>query len=222
MPRNYAKGVLASVTMQHGGAALKYAFRSRMQRESNRTALGQTLINVATINDVQNLVLGCNAPKPARASKTFDTNPPGSESSFCSDDKIVTLKADGWSITPRKAAGKPSFTPRSQTVYVTVNGIKYAWRSSRAPDAISAQVNLAQIGVKVATATETGLVFGCSFPKPPLIGKVVKDPEDDADDFFSTMADPTSFESAIQAGWQSVNKKGYGLISADDFKSVAG
>lgn len=220
MPRNFGPATLCYVEMQYGGSPLLYAFKTRVELASTRTALGHVLIDSATLTDVQNLVFGCNSPKPARASR-ITTGAAGSESSFCADANIAALRADGWRITPRKAGRKGTSTPRSFTAYVTINGVKYAWYFSRLPSTLTG-VNIADLGIQEAAPDEEGLVFGCSFPKPPKMGREVEDTADSSTDFFSTFADPTNVTAAVAAGYQIVNLKGTNLITVDDFRSVVG
>lgn len=221
MPRNFSTAEPVFVTMSLGTATIKYGYKCRLQRDTAYTTLGITRIDPTTVNAtvVQGLVFGANAPKPARASKLFDTNPPGYESTFCSDAQIATAKADGWKIKPRTPSRSPSSSPRSKTVYVTINGIKYAWQFTKLLASIEGQVNLTELGVQDATATDKDLVFGCSFPKPPRIGKLVTDPDDSAEDRFTTFYDPSRSPSAAN-GWYGVNAKGANLLTADDLKSI--
>ncbi|NEO86192.1 MAG: hypothetical protein F6J87_18335 [Spirulina sp. SIO3F2] len=220
MPRNYGPATLVSVNMNYGGGPLRYAFKTRVQLASTRTALGHTAIDTSALADVQNLVFGCNSPKPARAQK-ITTGAAGSESSFCSDANIPALRGDGWRITPRKAGRRPCSTPRSFTAYVTINGVKYAWCFSRLPSTLSG-VTITETGLTEAAPDEEGLVWGCSFPKPPKVGREVEDTEDSSTDFLCTFADPSALSSAITAGWEQVNAKGTNLTTVDDFRSLVG
>lgn len=220
MPRNYSTAEPAYVTMTLGTGTIKYGFKCRIQRDSAYTTLGITVINPTAITAalVQGLVLGANSPKPARASKLFDTVPPGYESTFCSDAQIAAAKADGWKIKPRTPSRAPTQSPRSKSVYVTINGLKYAWQFTKLLASIEGQVDLAGLGIQDATNADKDLVWGASFPKPPKAGKIVTDPEDSSEDRFTTFYDPS--RSPLPAGYYGVAAKGSNLITADDLKSI--
>ena len=216
MPRNYGASFPAWVPLNYTGGQLKYAFKCRLQRDSVLPTLGVTKI-LTTPTDVTGFIFGANAPKPPRASKTFDTNPPGSESTFCSNaiTILTNARADGWRITPGKPFRKPISTTRSKTVYVTLNGIKYAWQFSRIPASLTG-VDTSALGIQDASATESGLVFGASFPKPPKVKKEVNDTDDPTVDSFSTFCDPSRLDSAISAGYAQVTVKKYNRVTAED------
>lgn len=222
MPRNYGTAEPVYVPLTIGTSSLKYGFPCRLQRDSEYTTLGITAITAAAINDtlIQGMIWGANSPKPPRASKIFDTNPPGSESSFCSNATatLAAARADGWRIRPAKISRKGTQTPRSVTAYVTINGVKYAWQMPRTQTGVLDVTTLSgTIGVRIADASDDDLVFGASFPKPPRAKRNVSDPEDPADDTFSSFYDPSS---TLPAEWVAVNAPKTNLTTAADFATL--
>lgn len=185
MARNTNPRKLVWVKVSEAFPNLKYGFRSGVE-ESFRGQLGQTVVAAA---DLQNLVVGANRPKPARASKKRAT---GYEGSFCSYDQIATLKQNGFSITPGKGPRLAKATTLSKPVYVTVNGIKYGWMSPVS----TMPVTVGSIGVKDVGGTDTDILYGCEFPKPPRM-KFINDTTGDS---FSSFADPSNVDQA-PAGW---------------------
>lgn len=193
MPRNYNSSTSAYVTLEVDGQPYKYGFKCRAQAAATYTDLGITKVLPTDINPtlLQGMILGANSPKPPRASKLSDNVAHGYESSFVSTAKVAEARGKGWKITPGKASRGAFATARSQTAYVTINGVKYAWQMPKLPSASEGQVNLADIGVAIATNATDGLVFGASFPKPPRAGKFINDAEDAAPDRFTTFYDPS-------------------------------
>lgn len=170
-------------------ASFAYGFLTNA-KESTRTACGVTL---AESNIPTNLVIGCNAPKPGRASK-FITDE--YESCFYNYDKYATLRADGWSTTkPRVRVAKSSAL--SKPVYISISGIKYAWRMTAAQYGKITAAERTALGIDDVTSGERTVVWGCREPKPPKVGKTV------GGDNISTFCDPTKLDS-LPAGWQSL------------------
>ena len=155
MAREYGSGTWRWVSLVIGSTTLKYVFDSKL-KDSLKSEFGQT--DVTAQFNVTNAVLSPNKPKPARASKRLVD---GYEGSFCSSDKVKELKADGYTITRAKLATFNQ-TNLSRVLYVTLNGVKYAWRR---PRNTGGQVDLNAIGAEDAT-DQTDLVFGADFPKP--------------------------------------------------------
>ena len=155
MAREYGSGTWRWVSLVIGSTTLKYVFDSKL-KDSLKSEFGQT--DVTAQFNVTNAVLSPNKPKPARASKRLVD---GYEGSFCSSDKVKALKADGFTITRAKLATFNQ-TNLSRVLYVTLNGVKYAWRR---PRNTGGQVDLNAIGAEDAT-DQTDLVFGADFPKP--------------------------------------------------------
>jgi hypothetical protein len=151
---------LVSVTMAAPYADHHYAFRTTC-KEATSTALGHVAVTAST--PVQGLIFKANAPKPKRASKVLAT---GTESSFVAPASIAAAVAAGWNVVKAKPNGRKAPSRFQVPVYVTINGVKYAWGMRRTQVAKLGS-NLAAIGIKIATGAEVDLVFGASFPKPP-------------------------------------------------------
>jgi hypothetical protein len=102
------------------------------------------------------------------------------------EDDVVKA---GWDLVRARSNGRRSTTARQKAVYVTLNGVKYAWAmSKRYWNVMSGSAKA--LGIKEVTGTETDLVFGASFPKPPRIkGSVAKG---DITAKFGTFYDPSS------------------------------
>lgn len=169
-------------------AALKYGFLTQESvHNSYGKALGQTKYVSAT-----GVFWGANSPKPARASKEFAS---GTTSSFCSGKSAIrtALRADGWTISASKVTRGIKQAGKTRTVYVPMpGGYKYAWNLTSAEVAEAT----AELGVTLATGSETDLVFG-STPKPPRAYKRT------AAGQVSTFSDPDAAKqtAAIEKGW---------------------
>jgi hypothetical protein len=173
----------------HGFASmptLKYGFNSGADA-GDRGALGQTLVNP---NELTGLVIGANNIKPPKATKVKAT---GSESSFCAHDKVVSLKAAGWTVTRGKIKSRAS-SKRSTVYYVTINGIKYAWSAAKP----SVAVEIKSLGLKAGKPTDNDLIFGCSFPKPGRASTQV------GSSTYSTFYDPSATPGE---GWSTSSPK---------------
>lgn len=200
MARNYGERTLVWVTVPGADYTdLKYGFRSGL-RDSLRNNLGQVAV---TASDLQNLVIGANFPKPSRATKRFAT---GNESSYVSVASIPAAKNDGWKVQ-RPRANAPSDSNLSDTVYVTINGIKYAWNMPL--NTVAGEANHTDGGVTAASASESGLVFGAEFPKPPRITK------QHSTGTLSVFCDPSRLDN-IPEGWA---KTGRGNYTASDLST---
>lgn len=204
MPRNFNNGRLVTVTIG-GFPGLRYGFYTRV-RNATSTALGHVTVNPVGIADVTGIVIGANSPKPPRASKKQAV---GFEGSFADSAKIPELKADGWRITRGKRR-RGSSSPRSQTVYIPINGVNYAWNRAE-----SAEVpeGLDQAGHEIP-GNNTPLVFGARFPKPSRMKADVASGE------YSTFIAPgnTVADNLKAVGW---SPAGDGVYTTQDFKDVA-
>lgn len=198
--RNYGSGVMAYVPFARWGN-LKYGFRCRI-KESYFDDLGIIKINPSgTGFSLQGLAFGVNSPKPPRATKTTVT---GTETSFCDEAKIGTLLAADWDIKGAKirGIGDSSF---AKAVYVTINGLKYAWMSAETP------VNppgFATADIKPVAANDL-VIIGASFPKPPRMKVNLKSTGGDAANpttsklgVYSTFVDPTKVDDLTSVGWK--------------------
>jgi hypothetical protein len=216
MPRNYTNGFSAYVTLKSETYTLKYGYKCRLQRDTALGTLGITKIEPAAVTSalMQNFVLGCNSPKPARAAKAFAAATDGHESSFVSTDSMTAARADGWKLSMGVSFRPAVSTDNTQTYYVTINGVKYGWASSRLPSAMATLVDITQVGPKLATKDDTDLVYGCSFPKPPKAVKILNDGADRCE----TFRDPSVV--TLPAGWKPANGRGKsGIYTLEHFKT---
>ena len=175
------------------GSTIKYGFMTNVDA-GTRTALGHTAVTGAY---PAGLVIGANAPKPARASKQSAT---GTESSFISATSITTARAAGWRVRPGKLRIGSSGL-KSKTVYVTVDGNKIAWKMpTRLYTRLGADDRTA-LGILDASSNDLDLVFGVSYPTIPRVGKT--EFGTDGTDTLTTFCDPDSLDN-LPAGWASV------------------
>ena len=136
---------------------LKYGFKTTESvHNSYKGELGQI-----TYGGAVGVVFGANSPKPARATKEFAS---GSISSFCSSDKIASLKKNDWVVTNNGSIRGIKTGGKTRTVFVDMpGGWKYAWNITKAEADLSAI-----LGFQVATASDAAdLVWGVNDPKPP-------------------------------------------------------
>lgn len=143
----------------------KYGFRTTV-KETTSTTLGHQPLEINT--PVTGLIFKANSPKPRRASRRTAT---GLESSFIAPSAVAAAIAAGFDITRAKPKGRKRPSQFQDPVYVTVNGIKYAWAMRKTQKA-KLGTNLELLGIKVATGAELDLVFGASFPKPPRVTSI--------------------------------------------------
>ncbi|KST64076.1 hypothetical protein [Mastigocoleus testarum] len=191
MARNYRSRDPVYVVTSSGTGNFNYGFNTGLKTDK-RSNFGQTAIDFNSVPD--KTAFGVNSPKPARASKKETS---GYESSWCSDDKIASLKASGYKVIPgrRRFGGNSAL---SQTLYVTIQGIKYAWISPLLPSFVPA-TDLAELGVKQASAGDKDLIFGASQPKPSRFKKDFTQGETSGS--FSIFIDPAQEDNAIAKGW---------------------
>lgn len=193
MPRR--RGEKTEVYVDFSG--LKYGFQTHKSfHEQYKSELGQTAFKGAV-----GVFFGCNSPKPNRATKELENG--SKASSFCSTDKIDSLRQAEWVIT---ASGsnirgiKTSGATRS--VYVPMPGkYNYAWNLTA-----SETEHMGILGIQQASGTTENLVWG-STPKPPRASKRT------GGSTVSTFIQPRQaiIEAAISAGW-SVSGVSYDLI----------
>ncbi|MCT7987613.1 hypothetical protein [Laspinema olomoucense] len=143
---------------------------------------------------IDKLIIGGDAPRPAKVrKKTLEY----SVTSYVGYDKINQALAQGW----KKAGGieyrAARQTKQSKLVFITIRGIKYAWRM-RADQYAKLQPYASNIGFKDASPNDLDLVYGPSFPKPPTIGIVISG--EGSTDNLSTFCDPTKVNS-LKEGW---------------------
>lgn len=197
---------LVFVALDAPYAGIKYGFRTTV-KESTSTILGHATLDVST--PVTGLIYKANSPKPRRASRRTAT---GLESSFIAPAAVVAAVAAGFDITKARPNGRKSRSQFQIPVYVTVNGVKYAWGMRKTQKA-KLGANFGALGIKEATGSEQDLVFGASFPKPPRAQSIVtsKDGSISSNTFF----DPTN-EAQVQ-GKFSVQAGQYTAASWADF-----
>lgn len=184
MTRNTKQRELVWVKLPTPYAAIKYGFNSGADA-GDKAILGQTAVTAA---DVTGLVIGANNIKPGKATKLKAT---GSESSFYSDGTATALKAAGWKLTRPKISSYRT-SSRSELLYVTINGVKYGWRSAKSSGARPAGAD--GLGIKSVT-TSKDVIYGCSFPKPPRATAITPDGNS-----FSTFVDPSKADK-LPDGW---------------------
>ena len=125
MPRNTGPRTARYVNTSIGTQILKYIFQSGL-KDSLKNDFGQTDV-IATIN-VENAIYKANNFKPSRGQK-FEGAALGYEGSFCSDDKVKSLRDSGVQVT-RKSYSKYALKGRAGATlyYGTINGLKIGYR----------------------------------------------------------------------------------------------
>ncbi len=176
---------------------LDYGFRTNKDiHESYKAELGQT-----TYAGKIGVVFGCNSPKPSRATKEFAS---GSISSFCSTDKISSLKKADWVVTRKGSIRGIKTTGKTRTVYVDMpGGWKYAWNITKEEADLSGD-----LGFELADGGVAGdLSWGVQYPKPPRATKR------EAGSSTSTFIAPKAsvIDAAVGKGW-SISGVDYDLI----------
>ncbi len=185
------RGELTDVYVTIG--SLKYGFKTtKSVHNSYKGELGQT-----TYNNAAGVFFGANSPKPPRASKEFAS---GSISSYCSTDKISSLRQSGWTVTRRARIRGVKTAGKTRTVYVPMpGGWNYAWNITAAEADLAAE-----LGFTLATGADAGdLIWGVNNPKPPRASKKT------GDGTVSTFIQPK--QSVIEAAIG----KGYSITSVD-------
>lgn len=175
------------------GSTIKYGFQTNAD-STTQTALGHTAITGAYPTA---LVIGANAPKPPRASRTRTT---GTDTSYCSAGAVTTARAAGWRVSAGKVRNGTS-SARSRTVYVTVEGNKIAWKMPLVTYT-NIGADKTALGILDATASDLDLVFGVAYPKLPRVG-IFKASGTDGGNKISTFCDPDALDS-LPAGWTPV------------------
>lgn len=165
---------------------LKYGFMTGV------TAAVQTILGHVPVTDrasVSGLVIGANAPKPARATRVRAS---GVDSSFCDHGARAGAIAAGFKVgAPRRRFGNSG--ARSKTVYVVHEGNKIAWKMPNSTHtAIGA--DLTALGIVDATAADKDLVFGVSYPQLPRVKQTGSTIER------TTFCDPSKL-NALPTGW---------------------
>lgn len=176
------------------GSTINYGFATNISTAQG-TILGHAEVGASL---PPGYVFGANSPKPARASRRFAT---GTVSSFISAEAIAAARTAGWRIgfarTRQGGSGN-----RSRTVYVTLQGIKYAWNI---PNTTWANVSpvAGALGIREATQNDDDLVFGADSPKPPRAYTVVG--SGDNVSIIQTFYDPSGGQ--LPEGWTGVDRR---------------
>lgn len=187
------------------GATWKYGFNTTT-KEAEQTALGQT---DAIVNGdyIAGLVIGVNRPKPPRATRKGSATDTGS--TYCGADAIATAKAAGWRVkVPLRRGGRSG--AKSKTVYVTVGEIdadgqpvgpqfKYAWPMPLFLYNRIIAADRTALGIEDATASDTDLIFGADYPKPPR-ASFIATPTSGASNTLTTFVDPNKIDN-LPSGW---------------------
>jgi hypothetical protein len=189
MVRNYKERALVWVTPATALANVKYGFNSGADA-GDRAILGQTAVSSA---DLVGLVIGANNIKPGKATKNKAT---GSESSFYSIGAASGLKAAGWKLSRPKLRTYRK-TSKSNLFFVTINGIKYGWRSAKT--GLASSFTPGELGITAVDAGDIDIIYGCSFPKPPHASTIGVD-----GNTISTFIDPSKADS-LPEGWGITN-----------------
>lgn len=209
MARRKGKKIEIFVTI----GSLKYGFLCQEHIVNTYGAkLGQK-----EVGSTAGIFYGANSPKPPRAYKDFKqgstpqasnstSSNPTTVSSFCSTQKVQSLKRDRWNVRPFTSFRGIKNAGKSRTVYVEMpGGYNYAWNLTQ-----EGTKHMAVLGIKDATGSTDNMVWG-SAPKPPRASKIELDGS-----AFSTFAEParTIIDKAVGEGW-SVTGVDYELIGGN-------
>ncbi len=173
------------------GSALKYGFLTNVVAAVG-TACGHTAVDEG--NPPVGLVFGANAPKPGRASRRRAN---GNDSSYYDIASASALRTAGYSLT-RPKIRRGTVGDNSFPVYVTLAGIKYAWRMP-VHTYLSVGGDRATLGIQDATASDNDLAWGVRYPKPPRGYKIEETRT------LSTFVDPQRLDN-LPSGWSAVDR----------------
>jgi hypothetical protein len=198
MPRNYNERILVAVDTKIKTTMIKYGFKTGIKTEADRVLLGQ--VEVAALPTATGLVLGCNNPKPNKATKKdtitasgVTTYTGGSKTSFIATAKIEDALFEGWLV---KGAPEPRNPIGAK--YVTINGIKYGWNPQTLPSGVTAPAG--DTGVKDGDVNDV-LCFGCQFPKPARMKTTFG-----VGNSYSSFVDPDKINGLRTSGWDRAGK----------------
>lgn len=164
MALNYADKTLFRVPITSANGTINYIYQSNVDLPAgDLTILGVVAVDPAAIP--AGSVFQANSPKPARMRRFNPTRL--HDSSFVASAQIGAAKADDWTV-----AAKAQYAPvktsggRTQTVYVEVGGIRYAW-NMHSERIARLSASLAALGITIATQNDrASLVWGATAPKP--------------------------------------------------------
>lgn len=198
------KAVKLGIPTGTGGAYLDigmYGFLTNID-SAESAELGQVDGKTANGGYIEKLVIGANSPQPARYTKKVSTH---SVTSFCGHDQTAQATAKGWKKAKEVQYRLAQSSTRSKVVYLTIRGIKYAWRQ-RAEQFNKLKNYSSNLGIAEADASSTDLVYGPSFPVPPKVG-IIK-PGEGGQDNLSTFCDPRKIDN-LPEGWSLIDPGNY-------------
>ena len=193
-----AKNRLVSVDFSSSSpySGLHYAFKTSI-KETESTALGHTALTANA--PLSGIIYRANAPKPPKATKRLADG--STSTSFIDDGAFLTAIAAGWNLIPStRSGGRRRKTRRTTLVYVTINGIKYGW-NIRDTLYNKGKSSWDALGLKAATQNDH-VVFGASFPKPPVVKLFVSQGDEEVS--LSTFFDPSN-ESSLSANFETTS-----------------
>lgn len=182
------------------GSVHRYGFKTNVEDKIG-TEAGHKKITTTVPNG---MVIGANAPKPARGTKTRVVGGKVETfSTFVDATKLNSLPA-GWSVgRPKVRRGRQ--TPKTVIAYVTIRGVNYAWNLPKSTQSkIKSYLN--GLGIKIAGTNDKDLVFGAEYPKPPKAGIILPSGAGGID-HISTFVDPSKIDS-LPAGWAPLKDDG--------------
>lgn len=178
---------------------IKYGFPTNLEA-ADRSVLGHASVFGAN-GYVAGLVLGANAPKPAVARKFTVTK--GYQSSFVNAGNIRSAANAGWKIGRAKIrrGGKAE---RAYGVYVTIEGIKYAWYMRKDLfENPTMKTDMGKLGIQQVSG-DKDYVWGARYPTPPSAKFTAVGTQ--GRKTLTTMIDPSKSNS-LPSGWRMVGEK---------------
>lgn len=166
------------------GANWLYGFRTNYKKEDAATVLGhQEAFGATGLNPA--ILLGCNAPKPARVTKRRGATSAdgllgsGNESTFCGVANLDEAQKADWRIAKmyrRFRGGKGIFyvelglvNPQTAEDGSTTGGIvvNYSWRMPEFLRKKLTPPDIQALGITESTGGTDNLVRGLRYPRPP-------------------------------------------------------
>ena len=190
---NYGATQLLSVASTAGA----YLYRSNISPASVLTDCGVSVANLAALP--ANAFFQANSPKPPRAQQK---TPLGINGTFCDQANVTALKAAGYTVKPGKVKGisLASGANGVVTLYVLVDGVKYAWNMAQARYT-RLNAEFVGLGVEEATAADRNtLVWGATCPRPAIASKFFEAGEGGGDTVSCFVS--SAKENGLPAGWQ--------------------
>lgn len=203
----YGKRELVAVKPAPGVTFL-YGYHTNAS-SSQQTDLGM-VPGLANGNYIPGLVIGADSPKPPRMGRIV--NNLGTDSHYASYDAVDTARTKGWTLQRRYVIRRPVSGKDSRLCYVdlqTLNEqgdpvgptLKYCWSMPLyLYNKISADI--AAMGINLADANDSNLVFGCQYPKPPQAQRTVV-AADGTTDVNTTFIDPKKIDN-LPTGWRAL------------------